>query len=148
MKTLGAAYLTAIFAVGCGVTVVVPGETGGSPSSPSGTSGGSHTGQGGGGGEPSGTGGGESTGDGPSECGTSCSVPPSGETCVCTNGCGDLAGGAFEKISCAPTVDLEGKHKVECVCSVPNFSGVCFELDLPNLCNFTQGCCAQYFTGK
>jgi hypothetical protein len=147
MKTasaLGWAGFVAIFGAACGITVTLPGQTG----EMTGTGGGaasSADSSGQGGAVGNGTGSGETP---PSDCATTCSVPPSGETCKCAADCSTQGGGAFEKISCAPITDLQGNHKVECVCSVQDFSGVCFEKHLENLCSFADGCCAKYFSGK
>jgi len=140
---LGSAGFVAIFAASCGITVVTPGDPGGAS--------GAGTGGAGAGTASAGVGGEGSTAPGdkpPGDCGSTCSVPPSGETCACGKGCGVQVGGAFEKITCAPITDLQGTHKVECVCTLQDFSGVCFELDLANLCSFDKGCCAGYFSGK
>lgn len=147
-STLGSAGFAAIFGAACGITVIVPGQNsdvtgGGAGAATSGDSSGQ-------GGNSSGQGG-DSTGSGtkpPGDCPTTCSVPPSGETCKCALDCGSQVGGGFERINCAPITDLQGNHKVECVCSVEDFSGVCFEKNLANLCSFEDGCCAKYFSGK
>jgi hypothetical protein len=147
LGSAGFAAILAMFGAACGITVIVPGQTSDVTGTGAGA-GGSGVASGDGSG-PTGVGG-NSTGSGdmPPVCDTTCSVPPSGETCTCTANCGSQAGGTFEKINCAPITDLQGNHKVECVCSVQDFSGVCFEKNLANLCNFDDGCCAKYFTGK
>lgn len=134
MRTVLGSVLTAVFAVGCGITVIVEGET-------RDTSGG-ETSPGGGGGS---TGGGTATL--PNGCGMWCSVPPSGETCACQEDC-SLSGMGSPSITCAPNTDLQGNHKVECICTLPSFSGACYETDMSLLCDFEWGCCGKYFSGK
>jgi hypothetical protein len=140
--------LATILAVGCGTTVIVTGDTsdmsdGQIPPGDVGLGGGGSTGS-----TTGSTGSTGDTGPGDSTCSTECSVPPFGETCTCTRSCEVTMGGYSTKISCAPIIDLQGVHKIECVCSVPNFAGVCFEKVPALLCDFSEGCCANYFLGK
>lgn len=127
-----------LFAMGCGITVIVPSETG------------AGAGEGGEGGAPAAGGlGGEiaTPTTTPGACASTCSVSPGNQTCECVRDCD----GVFPpdgKASCAPIVDLQGNHKIECVCTIDQFSGVCFEKNEAALCDFQLGCCAKYFSGK
>jgi hypothetical protein len=130
MGLLALALSSALVAAGCGITVLVEGEPVGAGAGGDSTS--------------SSTGGGGVTSS-PLGCTTICTVAPNGvDTCDCYLSCDN---GAYSetKASCAPTVDLQGSHKVECVCKVgPGFTGICFEQDAQNLCNFEKGCCGKY----
>lgn len=124
----------ALLAAGCGITVLVPGETDGA-----GGQGGSITTF------PTTT---TSTSSGapppPMGCTASCSPPSNGvDTCNCTFDCDGFPGNA--KAECEPSVDLQGNLKTKCVCTVNDeFTGVCFEQDPAHLCDFSLGCCGKY----
>jgi hypothetical protein len=76
-----------------------------------------------------------------SDCSQPVCGPTSEGTCSCTVGCTD----ATFKISCG----VEASGVPGCVCTFKDlFSGVCFEEDPDNLCDFNEGCCAKYFHGK
>jgi hypothetical protein len=147
MKTRAAAWclvstmFSAIFAAGCGIEVLIPGEGGG----------GAGQGEGEGGGMPATTSTTDTTtgsslppplGEG---CSVECSVPPNGvDTCACSFSCGNSFPGAT-RAECAPSVDLQGNLKVKCVCTVnEEFTGVCFETNPAHLCDFDMGCCGKY----
>lgn len=74
-------------------------------------------------------------------CETTCSNEP-GTLCSCVESCS-----SSRKIECYPP-DPEGKTL--CVCIIPDlmFSGACYEKKSENICDFDQGCCIKYFTGK
>lgn len=148
-RGLGSAVIAVLWAAGCGTTVVVPGETegGGGDGATSTTT--TTAGQGGAASNTSSSGeGGTGNTTGPYLCATDCTVGPADKTCTCIRDCD----GVFPpsgKASCAPVVDLQGNHKIECVCTVGDqFSGVCFEKNEAKLCDFNEGCCGKYFSGK
>jgi hypothetical protein len=63
-------------------------------------------------------------------------VSPDAHTCSCQKG--DL------HIACSVKSD-----ELECVCSYGSeFSGICFETNPKERCNFEKGCCANYFSGQ
>jgi hypothetical protein len=131
----GSVLVAGILAIGCANEVIIPGETNAVPSSdPSGAGG---------------AGGGDSTGavtSVPDDCTPGCDEPSDSTTCSCSITCG---GSTEIKISCAPTIDLQGHLKNQCVCNVKDqFSGICFETDPGAMCSFDMGCCAKYFSGK
>jgi hypothetical protein len=126
----GSIFVAAILAMGCASEVIIPGETGATPSSDSAGAGGA------GGGDPS----------VPTDCLPGCDKPADSTTCSCSTTC---EGSTEIKIACKPATDLQGKTKNQCICDVKDqFSGVCFETDLGALCSVDMGCCAKYFTGK
>ncbi|HVY49603.1 MAG TPA: hypothetical protein VHB21_27105, partial [Minicystis sp.] len=62
-------------------------------------------------------------------------------SCTCEEACSETT----FKIDCAATPD----GKLQCVCTYKNdFSGICYESDPSKLCDFTYGCCADYFSGQ
>ncbi|APR83611.1 Hypothetical protein A7982_08960 [Minicystis rosea] len=127
---LGIVFVTfAMIGPGCGNTVIVAGEP----------SGGGGQGAGGFGG----TGGTPSTGSGVFDnCEADCSSNGV-DTCSCAFQCNGFPGNA--KASCAPNVDLQGNHKIKCVCTVnEGFTGICFETKPAHLCDFELGCCGKY----
>ena len=131
---LASAFALALSAAGCVGTVIVPDEAAGV----GGTAGGGTAGAAG-----------STTTSTPTtveECADSCSILPESQTCKCARTC---SGSFIGKAACAPIVDLQGTAKVECVCTVGDtFSGVCFEKNDAALCDFDDGCCAKYFSGK
>ena len=135
VSALGAlVFATSATVCGCGVTVLIPGETGGT-----GGVGGQATVVGGTGG----VGGVPSTGTGLFDnCESDC-VSNGVDACSCAFQCSGFPGNA--KAECAPSVDLQGNLKTKCVCTVSDgFTGVCFEKNPAHLCDFDQGCCGKY----
>lgn len=149
-----AVFLAAAGLCACGPIVIVDGETstgsggagaGGSGSGPIVTTGATASDGAGG------TGGTEATtGSGPNpyaDCSLSCTQPAGNPSCHCDMNCGtDSFGKGVLRIACAPT----GDGKIQCVCSVGQeyFSGACYEKVSTNSCNFLDGCCSKYFSGK
>jgi hypothetical protein len=130
----------ALFAAGCGITVLVPGGTdgaGGQGGDTTTTSTSSET-----------TTVSSTTSSGvpppPMGCTASCSQPSNGvDSCNCVFNCDGFPGNA--KAECEPNVDLQGNLKTKCVCTVDDeFTGVCFEKDPAHLCDFNLGCCGKY----
>lgn len=74
-------------------------------------------------------------------CETSCSGKGQ-STCSCRRDCGTSV---FTKIVCKPIPS----GIIECVCTLDSgsFSGVCYEKK-NEACDFYEGCCANYFSGK
>jgi len=131
--------LSTALAAGCGITVLVPGDgddagaggqgAGAGPTTVTETTSTSSSGT--------------SNGSPFPGCAVSCSLPSNGvDTCVCELDCN----GVFaDKASCAPIVDLQGNHKVQCTCTVSDeFTGVCYEKHPQELCSFDLGCCGKY----
>lgn len=147
MTTRGAAVsglfptaFAAFVAAGCGITVLLPGEMDGAGAGDQG--GGATT-------TSTTTVSTASTSSGvpspPAQgCTADCSQPSNGvDTCSCAFNCEGFPGDA--KAECAPSVDLQGKLKTKCVCTVnEEFTGVCFETDPAHLCDFELGCCGKY----
>jgi hypothetical protein len=139
MKSYAACFSTAVvaLALGCANVVIVPGES--SESTSGGGSG--SAGQGG-------AGQGGSTASGTTDpppgwdgCPSQCSGPSTSTTCSCAVSCDGLS-----KISCAPSTDLQGNTKIECVCTYDElFSGVCYETNSAAMCDPHAGCCFKYF---
>jgi hypothetical protein len=82
------------------------------------------------------------SGDPSGGCDTACG-PNDGATCSCVKTCAPPSG--FIKIACAPMDDGE----IRCVCTLDggNLSSVCFEINSA-ACDFENGCCAKYISGK
>jgi len=134
IRSLTVAMTLSAAAITCGGRVVIDQE-------PSGGTGG-EDGGGMGGEDP-----GSSSSTGPTECSDACEGPGN-VTCSCTRSCGEM----LRRIKCAPQED----GKTQCICSVGQevngqpqivFSGVCFETK-GLTCDFEDGCCAKYFSGK
>ncbi len=120
--------------VACGSEVVVDSESSG------------EAGQGGSGGGTSATTGSSTTTE-PTVNGCTMACTNKGEsTCSCVRTC---TGSALEdnvtKAVCKPIPS----GIIECVCTLGNgsFSGVCYEKKNA-ACDFDEGCCANYFSGK
>jgi hypothetical protein len=87
-------------------------------------------------GTTSGVGSSSSTGATSSGGGAAPCVSVDQQSCTCKKA--DL------RIACSPK-----NGKLECVCSYKKvFSGICFETDPAELCDFDNGCCANYFSGQ
>lgn len=84
------------------------------------------------------TGSGDPSGDCEMTCG-----PNDGTTCSCVRTCAPPAPG-FIKVACAPGDDGE----IRCVCTLDgNLSSICYEINNA-ACDFENGCCAKYISGK
>ncbi|MFT3773535.1 MAG: hypothetical protein QM820_49805 [Minicystis sp.] len=131
----------AVSIAGCGVTVLVPGETVGAGGQ---GAGGQGVGGLGAGGLGAGGLGGEGGSQLPEGCMAACSIPSNGiDTCACVLTCGGFPGNG--KAECAPSVDLQGNLKIKCACTVnAEFTGICFEKNPAHLCDFELGCCGKY----
>jgi hypothetical protein len=85
------------------------------------------------------------TGEAPDGCSTECTAND-GSTCSCVRTCtGGYLGSAFTKVACKPN----SSGMIECVCTLDSggFSGACYEKKHA-ACDFEEGCCANYFSGK
>jgi hypothetical protein len=76
------------------------------------------------------------------DCSMDCG-PNDGSTCQCVRTCAPSPD--FIKVVCAPTED----GHIECVCTLGGgtFSAACYEIN-DAACNFEEGCCAKYISGK
>jgi hypothetical protein len=107
--------------------------------------GGSSNGSGGNGGTAATTGSNTTTGPVANGCSMSCTNK--GESaCSCVRTCtGGSLGEEFRKVVCKPIAG----GVIECVCTLDSgsFSGACYEKKNES-CDFDNGCCANYFSGK
>jgi hypothetical protein len=148
MKHLLVLAFAVLSLVACASEVVVESEPSG-PSGPSGSgSGGGSSaggGSGAGGGTPATTG--SSTTNEPGENGCEMTCTDKGESkCSCVRTCtGGSLGPEYRKVVCKPIPS----GIIECVCTLDSgtFSGVCYEKK-QKACDFDDGCCANYFSGK
>lgn len=138
MRHLLVGALAGLSLVACGSEVIIDSE-------PSGDAGGG--GSGGGGSAAVTTGSGQTNGSGTLANGCEMSCSGKGEpTCSCVRTCnGETLSEGFTKVVCKPIPS----GIIECVCTLDsgNFSGVCYEKKNES-CDFDEGCCANYFSGK
>jgi hypothetical protein len=157
MKHLLVGAFAGFSLLACGSEVVIEDE----PSAGAGQ-GGSSSGNGAGNGNGNGNGGSNSSGGlgggaaattgsdtttGPVATGCEMSCTNKGEpACSCVRTCiGGSLGEEFRKVVCKPIAG----GVIECVCTLDSgtFSGVCYEKK-QKACDFDDGCCANYFSGK